>query len=75
MATILSKPVRRQTPWPAPHGVAPQVVITLYPGGVIGLREIRRRREVQLSASMLYTQALLKEAREKRQQQRRRRKP
>lgn len=64
--TLLSKPVRRRTAWAAPHGVAPEVVITLYPGGMIGLREVRRRKEVVLSASSLYTRALMAEQREKR---------
>ena len=61
--TALKKPVRRTTTWAAPHGVAEQVVITLYPGGVIGLRESRRRKEVQLNAATLYTRALLEERR------------
>ena len=62
--TTLTRPVRRTTPWAAPHGVAPSVVITLYPGGVIGLREHRRRKEVQVNAATLYTQALLAERRQ-----------
>jgi hypothetical protein len=64
--TSLKKPVSRTTTWRAPHGVAPQVVITLYPGGVIGLREHRRRKEVQLEAAQLYTRALLEERRKER---------
>ena len=63
--TRLSKPVTRRTSWNAPHGVNPEVVITLYPGGVIGLREARRRKEVQVNASTLYTRALLAEQRAK----------
>lgn len=63
MATRLTKPVRRCTGWTAPYGVATDVIITLYPGGVIGLREARRRKEVQLNAATLYTQALLAERR------------
>lgn len=61
--TSLSKPVRRSTPWRAPHGVAPVVVITLYPGGIIGLREQRRRKEVKVEAATIYTRALLAEQR------------
>ncbi len=64
--TALKKPVRRTTTWHAPHGVADQVIITLYPGGVIGLRERRRRKEVQLDAAQLYTRALLEERRKER---------
>ena len=61
--TTLTKPLRRTTPWQAPHGVARSVVITLYPGGIIGLREHRRRKEVQLSAATLYARALVEERR------------
>lgn len=61
--THLGKPLRRTCSWAAPHGVAPAVVITLYPGGTIGLRELRRRKEVLLSAATLYTHALLAERR------------
>lgn len=61
--TRLVKPVQRRTTWNAPYGVAREVVITLYPGGVIGLREARRRKEVQLQAATLYAQALLAERR------------
>lgn len=61
--TLLTKPVTRSTPWSAPHGVARSVVITLYPGGIIGLREHRRRKEVKMDAATLYTRALLAEQR------------
>ncbi len=64
--TALSKPVKRTATWAAPYGVRPQVVITLYPGAVIGLRELGRRKEVQLSAATLYTRALLDTARARR---------
>jgi hypothetical protein len=61
--TDLTKAVRRTSAWPAPHGVAPRVVISLYPGAIIGLREYRRRKEIKLAASTLYAQALLAERR------------
>ena len=66
--TALGKPLRRTTSWHAPHGVAERVVITLYPGGAIGLREVRRRKEVILNAATLYTQALLAERRQAKRQ-------
>jgi hypothetical protein len=61
--TRLAKPLKRRTTWVGPWGVTQEVVITLYPGGVIGLREARRRKEVQLNAATLYVNALLAEAR------------
>lgn len=61
--TRLTKPVKRTTPWNAPHGVKKDVVITLYPGAIIGLRELGRRKEVQVSAATIYTRALLEERR------------
>jgi hypothetical protein len=59
MPTLLTKPVRRKSPWRAPHGVRPDVVITIYPGAIIGLRELGRRKEVKVSAATIYTRALL----------------
>lgn len=54
--TKLNRAVRRTTRvGDVPHGVRNDLVITLYPGGVIGLREHRRRREFQVSAGTLYT--------------------
>lgn len=62
--TDLKRPVKRVARGLAvPHGVNPDLVISLYPGGVIGLREARRRKEVKVSASTLYTRALEDEAR------------
>ncbi len=65
--TDLKRPVKRVARGlVVPHGVNPDLVISLYPGGVIGLREARRRKEVKVSAATLYTQALLAEVRAKR---------
>ena len=58
----LKKPVRRSTSWPAPHGINPRVVITIYPGAIIGIREAHRRKEIKVSAVQLYTRALREEA-------------
>ena len=73
MATLATKPVRRRTTWRAPH-VAPQVVISIYPDGTVGLREVRRRREILVDAATIYTRALLDEARKARQERKRARK-
>lgn len=65
--TDLKRPVKRVARGLAvPHGVNPDLVISLYPGGVIGLREARRRKEVKVSALTLYTRALRDEARARR---------
>lgn len=61
--TRLTKPVARRTPWRAPYGVARQVVAILYPGGLLGLREHGRRKEVKVELSTIYTRALLAERR------------
>ena len=61
--TDLHKPVRRVAAAHVPHGVNPRIVVTLYPNGVIGLREARRRREYQLGIGALYVQAVAAQAR------------
>jgi len=55
--TILKKPVSRRTETRVSHGIA-ALVITLYPGGLIGIREARRRKEIRLDAAQLYLAAL-----------------
>lgn len=64
--TKLVKPVKRTATCQVPHGVNPSLVITLHPGGVIGLRESRRRREYLIAAGRLYAQLVAAEARQKR---------
>jgi hypothetical protein len=59
----LARPVRRRVRCVVPHGVNPELVITLYPGGLIGLREHRRRRELHIAAGALYARLLAAEAR------------
>lgn len=56
--TDLRKPLRRGITSNVPHGVNPKIVVTLYPNGVIGLRESRRRREYTLGVGTLYVQAV-----------------
>lgn len=63
MTTELKKPLRRGVTSNVPHGVNPRIIVTLYPHGVIGLREARRRREYLVGLGTLYVQAVMAEAR------------
>lgn len=63
--TALSRPVRRSAKCRVPHGVNPVLVITLYPEGLIGLREQRRRKEYTVDAGSLYARLVAAEARGK----------
>ncbi len=58
--TDLNKPVTRRTRAIVPHGVKPEIVVTLYPGGTMGLREAGRRRkhEYCLDIGKLYVRAV-----------------
>ena len=72
--TSLDKPdakkVVRKTRARVPHGVKDQIVITLYPGGLIGLREHRRRKEYTLEVGALYLRAVRAEVETKRREKR-----
>lgn len=76
MATDLKKVLRRGVVSNVPHGVNPKIIVTLYPHGVIGLREYRRRHEYVLGIGALYVQAVHAEAvqylRERRMKRRKR---
>lgn len=61
MATSIKKPVRRSTTCSVPYGVNPNLVITLYPGGVLGIREFRRRKEYTMHLGQLYSQLVQSE--------------
>ena len=61
--TACTKPVRRKCRAHVPHGVTDQIVVTIYPGGCIGLRELRRRKEYVLEVGELYVQAIHAEVR------------
>lgn len=64
--TDLRKPVRRVARnCKVPHGMSPDIVVSLYPGGIIGLREARRRKEYQVAAVAVYTRLVLAEMRER----------
>ena len=58
--TDLHHPVSRRTRASVPHGVKPEIVITLYPGGTIGLRESGRRKSAEycLDVGTLYVRAV-----------------
>lgn len=71
--TALTKPVKRSTPARVPHGITPILVIMLYPGGMIGLRELGRRREYQVEAGALYARLVQAEVAERRRSPERRR--
>ncbi len=47
------------------HNVSPDLEITLRPGGVLSVRELRRKDIVDLDLGALYCGALLQEARAK----------
>ena len=65
--TQLSKKLTRRTTARVSHGYNPQLVVTLYPGGVVELREARSRRPpVALDLGQLYVSARIKEALAKR---------
>lgn len=61
--TSSDKPTRRRVTARVPHGVTPQLIVTIYPGGIIGLRENRRRKEYQLDCGTLYVAAIRAELR------------
>ncbi len=56
---IGDSPTRRVARVRVPHGVRPEIVISVYPGGQIGLRELGRQDEYVLDAGVLYVNTLL----------------
>jgi hypothetical protein len=56
--THLTRPVKRTTRSSdrLPYGVRADLVVTLYPGAVIGIREHGRRYEVQIGVGKLYAE-------------------
>ena len=63
--TTLSKPLTRSVIHPRmPHGYADRLVISIYPGAIIEVRESRRRQSVRLDLGVLYVQELIRLARE-----------
>jgi hypothetical protein len=69
--TNLLKPVKRTATVPnLPHGFKDRLVITLYPGAVLGVREVGSHSELHLSIGDWYARTLvaaaLKEKRSRR---------
>lgn len=61
--TKLLKPVKRSTEARhMPHGFKNELVITLYPGGIVGVRENRKRGEVTFDLGDLYARSLVRAA-------------
>lgn len=58
MTRLHGKPVRRVVKCAVPFGVRDEIVVSLYPGGGIGLREKGRRRELRLDVGTLYARCL-----------------
>lgn len=54
--TFDSSPTKRMVRTHAPHGVTPEIVISIYPDGTIGLKEARRpaRTEKRVEIGALY---------------------
>ena len=61
--TTLSKPLTRSITHPhMPHGYRDRLVISIYPGGFIEVRESRRRQSVRLDVGILYVTELIRRA-------------
>jgi hypothetical protein len=58
--TTATKPVTRKVHARPPHGVRPEIAVTIYPDGTIGLRECGRalRTEQRLEVGQLYAGAI-----------------
>jgi hypothetical protein len=66
--TDLVKPIKRiARGLSVPHGIKPDLVITIYPGGIVGIKEHSRsmRSEIQYSASALYEQGVISQQRKR----------
>lgn len=71
--TDLKKPLKRGVVSNVPHGVNPKIVVTLYPNGVISLREARRHMEYSISIGELYVKAVREAAYRERLERRKKR--
>jgi hypothetical protein len=63
--TSNDKPTKRAVSARVPHGVKDTLVVAVYPGGMIGLRELGRRKEYTLEVGTLYVSAIRAEIRAK----------
>ncbi len=68
--TILKKPRSYSIGKRVSHAIKP-IVVTLYPNGVIGLREKGRRKEVTVEAGRLYVNLIAGDIRERKRERRR----
>jgi hypothetical protein len=64
--TDLSKPVRRIARGVGPRGFRPDLIVTLYPGGILGLRETRARATAELRIPLTWILTVWTERRAKR---------
>jgi hypothetical protein len=64
--TYEDKPTKRVVTTHAPFGIRPNIVVSVHPNGMIGLRELGRRKEYELDIAALYVSAVRAEVREKR---------
>lgn len=47
----------------APHGIRPQLILSVYPNGMLEIREHGRRMKVQTTLADVYARALMHQAR------------
>jgi len=71
--TKLTKPVRRTAHLNVAHGIKPDIVVTLYPGGILGLRESGRRQEYRVALAALMERAVIDDAEQARRTRKQRR--
>jgi len=61
--TELTKPVRRVAQVrQMPHGFRDRLVITLFPGGIVSVRETRHKESIEFDLGKLYASALVRRA-------------
>lgn len=59
----LNKPVRRvASVREMPHGFRNRLIVTLYPGGIISVREPRHKESVDFDLAKLYASTLVRRA-------------
>ena len=63
--TSEDKATKRVVTTHAPFGVRPNIVVSVHPNGMLGLRELGRRKEYELDIAALYVSALRAEVRNK----------
>lgn len=61
--TNLKKPISRVTEVrQMPNGFRDRLVITLFPGGIVSVREVRHKQSVEFDLGKLYASALVRRA-------------